>query len=193
MLAFVKKVKLSNYKFDEHIPFLQQEISAQLQHIKSHLSTDEQITLFSQFENEFKQREQDQRISYEWWIALAYRLSILVTPEQFRSSGRVASPEMDDREDLPVVAQVLRDDPGLRFEFCTGSAACTTPTTPARELHAVYHLLSMTHNRRIRARGHLPRRRPAHPQRGGDLPDQRLARARDLRLLRASSSTVTPR
>ena len=30
------------------------------------------------------------------------------------------------------------------------SVACTTPTTAGRELHAVYHLLSLTHNRRIR-------------------------------------------
>ena len=35
------------------------------------------------------------------------------------------------REQLPAVAQVLRDDPGLRFELCLwASAACTTPTTP---------------------------------------------------------------
>ncbi len=33
-------------------------------------------------------------------------------------------------------------------------------------------------------RGDLPRRRPAHPERGRDVPDQRLARARGLRLLR---------
>ena len=36
------------------------------------------------------------------------------------------------REQLPAVAQALRDDPGLRFELCLGvSAGCTTPTTPA--------------------------------------------------------------
>ena len=43
------------------------------------------------------------------------------------------------------------------------SPACTTRDETGRELHAVYPLLSITHNRRLRARGVLPRRRPAHP------------------------------
>ncbi len=54
------------------------------------------------------------------------------------------------REDLTVVAQVLRDDPALRFEFCAGVSGVNYPDDTGRELHAVYHLLSMTHNRRIR-------------------------------------------
>ena len=41
--------------------------------------------------------------------------------------------------------------------------ACTTPPTPGAELHAVYHLLSITHNRRIRLEVTRARRRPAHP------------------------------
>ena len=54
------------------------------------------------------------------------------------------------REDLPVVAQMLRDDDALRFEFCSGVSGVHYPDDTGRELHAVYHLLSMTHNRRIR-------------------------------------------
>jgi NADH-quinone oxidoreductase subunit C len=54
------------------------------------------------------------------------------------------------REDLPVVAQALRDDPRLRFEICSGVSGVHYPADTGRELHAVYHLLSMTHNRRIR-------------------------------------------
>jgi NADH-quinone oxidoreductase subunit C len=54
------------------------------------------------------------------------------------------------REDLPTVAQVLRDDEKLRFEFCSGVSGVHYPADAGRELHAVYHLLSMTHNRRIR-------------------------------------------
>lgn len=54
------------------------------------------------------------------------------------------------REDLVTVAQVLRDDPRLRFEFCGGVSGVHYPDDTGRELHAVYHLLSMTHNRRIR-------------------------------------------
>jgi len=51
---------------------------------------------------------------------------------------------------LPQVAQTLRDDPGLRFELCTGVSGVHYPQDTGAELHAVYHLLSMTHNRRIR-------------------------------------------
>ena len=54
------------------------------------------------------------------------------------------------RHDLPTVAQTLRDDPALRFEFCSGVSGVHYPNDEGRELHAVYHLLSMTHNRRIR-------------------------------------------
>jgi NADH-quinone oxidoreductase subunit C len=54
------------------------------------------------------------------------------------------------REDLPATAQVLRDDEKLRFEFCSGVNGVHYPDDTGRELHAVYHLLSMTHNRRIR-------------------------------------------
>ena len=35
------------------------------------------------------------------------------------------------REDLPAVAKLLRDDPALRFELCSGVSASTTRTTPA--------------------------------------------------------------
>ena len=54
------------------------------------------------------------------------------------------------REHLLDVAWQLRDDPGLRFEFCAGVSGVHYPEERGRELHAVYHLLSMTHNRRIR-------------------------------------------
>ena len=54
------------------------------------------------------------------------------------------------REDLVAVAQILRDDERLRFELCSGVSGVHYPEDTGRELHAVYHLLSMTHNRRIR-------------------------------------------
>ena len=54
------------------------------------------------------------------------------------------------RERLLEAARRLRDDPGLRFEFCSGVSGVHYPEDAGRELHAVYHLLSMTHNRRIR-------------------------------------------
>jgi NADH-quinone oxidoreductase subunit C len=54
------------------------------------------------------------------------------------------------REHLLTVAQLLRDEERLRFEFCSGVSGVHFPDEAGRELHAVYHLLSMTHNRRIR-------------------------------------------
>jgi NADH-quinone oxidoreductase subunit C len=54
------------------------------------------------------------------------------------------------RHRLLETVQLLRDDATLRFEFCSGVSGVHFPDEVGRELHAVYHLLSMTHNRRIR-------------------------------------------
>ncbi|GAT03424.1 NADH-quinone oxidoreductase subunit C [Mycolicibacterium fortuitum] len=54
------------------------------------------------------------------------------------------------RVQLPAVASVLRDDPQLRFELCLGVSGVHYPDDAGRELHAVYPLMSITHNRRIR-------------------------------------------
>ncbi len=55
------------------------------------------------------------------------------------------------REALPLVARTLRDHPDLRFELCMSVNGVHYPQEFGRELHAVYHLLSLTHgNRRVR-------------------------------------------
>jgi NADH-quinone oxidoreductase subunit C len=54
------------------------------------------------------------------------------------------------RDRLPEVAQRLRDEPALRFEFCSGVSGVHYPDESGRELHAVYHLRSITHNRVLR-------------------------------------------
>ncbi len=55
------------------------------------------------------------------------------------------------REHLPAVAQVLRDDPRLRFEMCVSVSGVHYPEEAGRELHAVYELLSMTNDsKRVR-------------------------------------------
>ncbi|MGH8836466.1 MAG: NADH-quinone oxidoreductase subunit C [Actinomycetes bacterium] len=54
------------------------------------------------------------------------------------------------REHLLEVASQLRDDPALRFELCAGVSGVHYPDETDRELHAVYHLRSVTHNRLIR-------------------------------------------
>jgi NADH-quinone oxidoreductase subunit C len=54
------------------------------------------------------------------------------------------------REHLVAVMQNLRDDPALSFELCLGVSGVHYPNDTGRELHAVYPLMSITHNRRIR-------------------------------------------
>jgi NADH-quinone oxidoreductase subunit C len=54
------------------------------------------------------------------------------------------------RERLPEVLRTFRDDPALRFEMCLGVSGVHYPNETGRELHAVYPLLSITHNRRLR-------------------------------------------
>lgn len=61
-----------------------------------------------------------------------------------------------EREHLVAVMKVLRDDPDLRFEFCSGLNGVHYPHETGAELHAVYHLLSLTHNRRIRVEVSCP-------------------------------------
>uniref|UniRef100_UPI00286B5D49 NADH-quinone oxidoreductase subunit C n=1 Tax=Nocardioides sp. TaxID=35761 RepID=UPI00286B5D49 len=60
------------------------------------------------------------------------------------------------REELVAVARHLRDAPQLRFELCTGVSGVHYPDDAGNEMHAVYHLLSMTHNRRIRLEVSVP-------------------------------------
>jgi len=54
------------------------------------------------------------------------------------------------REQLVDVMRALRDDPALRFEMCMGVSGVHYPHEEGRELHAVYPLMSVTHNRRVR-------------------------------------------
>ena len=67
------------------------------------------------------------------------------------------------REHLPAVMQSLRDDDALRFEFCSGVSGVHFPHETGAELHAVYHLLSMTHNRRLRVEVTCPDSDPHIP------------------------------
>jgi NADH-quinone oxidoreductase subunit C len=74
------------------------------------------------------------------------------------------------RQQLLEVARQLRDDPALRFEFCSGVSGVHYPEEKGRELHAVYHLLSMTHNRRIRLEVSCPDADPHIPSVVGVYP-----------------------
>jgi NADH-quinone oxidoreductase subunit C len=74
------------------------------------------------------------------------------------------------RGQLATLARHLRDDPHLRFELCSSVSGVHYPADAGRELHAVYHLQSMTYNRRIRlevsapdADPHIPSVVPTYP------------------------------
>jgi NADH-quinone oxidoreductase subunit C len=58
------------------------------------------------------------------------------------------------RVKLMEVALILRDK--LLFEVCVGVSGAHYPADENRELHAIYHLLSMTKNQRIRLEVSVP-------------------------------------
>ncbi len=74
------------------------------------------------------------------------------------------------RAHLVTVCRILRDDPDLRFELSLGVSGVHYPHDAGRELHAVYHLTSVTHSRRLRlevacpdADPHVPSTTPVYP------------------------------
>lgn len=67
------------------------------------------------------------------------------------------------REHLLTVCQILRDDHDLRFELSLGVSGVHYPGDKGRELHAVYHLVSVTHNRRLRLDVACPEEDPTIP------------------------------
>ena len=73
-------------------------------------------------------------------------------------------------EHIVDFAQMLRDEPGLRFEMCLGVNGVHYPEDKGRELHAVYPFLSITHNRRIRVEVTAPDVNPHIPSIVGIYP-----------------------
>ena len=59
-------------------------------------------------------------------------------------------------EHLIAFMTECRDEPALRFEMCTSISGVHFPEETDRELHIVYSLLSITHNRRIRVEVTIP-------------------------------------
>ena len=68
-----------------------------------------------------------------------------------------------ERESWRAMAQVLRDEPGLRFEFMASLSGVHWPGDEGAELHVVAHLQSITHNRRIRLETPCPDSDPHVP------------------------------
>jgi NADH-quinone oxidoreductase subunit C len=67
------------------------------------------------------------------------------------------------REHLSGVAQQLRDDADLRFELLSSLSGVHYPMDAGRELHVVYELTSMTHNRHVRLEVTAPTADPHMP------------------------------
>ena len=74
------------------------------------------------------------------------------------------------REHLLAVSDKLLHDPALRFEIFSGVSGVHYPDEPGRELSAVYHLVSITNNRRLRLEvrapdgdPHIPSVTPVYP------------------------------
>lgn len=65
------------------------------------------------------------------------------------------------REKLVEVSRILRDD--LKFEMCLGVSGAHYPDEDGRELHALYPLLSLTRNQRIRIEVAAPDKDPHIP------------------------------
>lgn len=106
-----------------------------------------------------------------WFDELSEELELSLTARGIPMSSAVEKVVVDRgeitffvrREQLVAFASTLRDEPGLRFEFCSGVNGVHYPNDIGRELHAVYHLLSITHNRRIRVEVAAPDRDPHIP------------------------------
>ena len=62
---------------------------------------------------------------------------------------------------LSEVALILRDE--LKFEMCMGVSGAHYPSETGRELHALYPLLSLTRNQRIRLEVSVPDSNPHIP------------------------------
>ncbi|MDY2941422.1 MAG: NADH-quinone oxidoreductase subunit C [Varibaculum sp.] len=67
------------------------------------------------------------------------------------------------REHLLETAKFLRDDQDLRFELCLGVNGVHYPHDAGRELHAVFMLFSVTHNRQLRIETTCPDSDPHVP------------------------------
>lgn len=75
-----------------------------------------------------------------------------------------------DKTQVLDLAQLLRDDPDLRFEVCLSNVGLSFPEEHGAELHSVWSLLSFTYNRRVSLHvscslddPHMPSLTPVYP------------------------------
>ena len=115
------------------------------------------------------------------------------TPSSRWSSPTASSPSTCGASTCSAVASRLRDDPALAFEMCLGVSGVHYPADAGEELHAVYHLLSITHNRRLRLEVTAPDADPHVPVAGGRLSRPATSTSARPGTSSASSSTATRR
>ncbi len=87
-----------------------------------------------------------------WFDAIADRLNQLV-PGFSTGRAMVYRDELTlfvKLDKLVETVQALRDDAQLRFEVCYSVSGVHYPEDEGAEMHVVYHLMSYTHNRRLR-------------------------------------------
>ena len=99
-----------------------------------------------------------------WFDAAVNRLASLVEDPYLRvvvDRGELTI--YIPREKVTEVMAALRDDAELRYEFCASVSGVHYPDDAGNELHVVYHLQSMTHNRRLRVETGCPDADPHVP------------------------------
>ena len=113
-----------------------------------------------------------------WFDELADEIELALTDRNLPMSS-VIDKVVVDRDEITFFifaehivdfARMMRDEPGLRFEMCLGVNGVHYPEDTGRELHAVYPLLSITHNRRIRVEVTAPDANPHIPSIVGIYP-----------------------
>lgn len=113
-----------------------------------------------------------------WFDSVVDILEELITEEGL-NVGDVIERVVVDRDELTIfvtrehivqVCRWLRDDQDLRFELCLGVSGVHYPHNSGRELHAVYHLMSVTHNRLLRLEVTCPDEDPTIPSVVGIYP-----------------------
>ncbi len=107
-----------------------------------------------------------------WWDQVYDRIHTLVSDNGVSTAADVITKVVIHRREITFhvarqhlagLVKHLRDDAHLRFEFCSSVSGVHYPSDTGRELHAVYHLQSMTHNRRIRLEVSAPDSDPHIP------------------------------
>ncbi len=100
-----------------------------------------------------------------WYDDVADKLAALTLPDAIEKvvvdRGEITF--FIRRHALLETVTHLRNDPELRFEFCSSLSGVHFPHETDRELHVAIHLLSMTHNRRIRVEVTAPDSDPHVP------------------------------